>query len=819
MDALKLAQLSTLGEIAAALGNPAAGAEARSTRETTTTTTTAAAAPGETCPRYIVDLALAPAARVSIPRGPLGLVVGGPRSRAVGAGLVALLAKRGVEAVVVEGPLARVAGLVLLSALDATEETALEVLKSAIPMLQQAHPSSSLVVVTANGGHFGRGDVVAAVAGGLSGLLKTAALEWPTVRCKLVDVDMHDRALTERLADELCCDGSIEIGLAAEGRVAPIVRAAPVSKSAARLKRGDVVVVSGGARGVTATCVLALARAVPGLRLALLGRTGLDAAEPAFARGVRDEAGLKKAILDDAKARGAAMPLKEVAATAAAILAAREVRGVVEECKAAGADVDVFPCDVRDAGSVGRALEVVRARFGAITALVLGAGVLADKRIEDKTRAQIDAVVDTKVLGLQALLTATATDPLVAIVAFSSVAGRFGNIGQSDYAMANEAMTRVLLREKARRGPSTPTVVVKALHWGPWEGGMVTPALKAAFAARGITVIAPVDGAAAFVNELSQGASDDVEVVLGAALSESAVDGAQEAPVVAAEPAGERSTRHVDVATMPFLVDHAVKGEVVLPVVVALDLIATAASEARPGQVVRQLRDVKVIKGVRLPRFHGTGHDVVVELQPSGAGALAASLYADGVLSYRAVVDVVDEVVGSLPPLRTVPALGAASFNAPLYNSSSRSGLLFHGKSFQLIEQVEGASSTTMAARVTSTRSASWGGRFTVDAAALDAGLQLVLLWARQQTGGAFLPTSIGALVLHRLSLPRGTLSCVVDGKGEVGLRARADVAFIDDQGRVVFEMKDVDTHRLADDNAFSAEEPALFTQGAGAAE
>ena len=37
--------------------------------------------------------------------------------------------------------------------------------------------------------------------------------------------------------------------------------------------------------------------------------------------------------------------------------------------------------------------------------------------------------------------------------------------------------------------------------------------------------------------------------------------------------------------------------------------------------------------------------------------------------------------------------------------------------------------------------------------------------------------------------------------------------------GSVVFEMKDVDTHRLADDNVFSADEPTLFTQGAGAAE
>ncbi len=476
------------------------------------------------------------------------------------------------------------------------------------------------------------------------------------------------------------------------------------------------------------------------------------------------------------------------------------MRSVVGELERSDADVDVFACDVRDADSVGRALDLVRQRFGPVAALVHGAGVLADKRIEDKTRAQIDAVVDTKVLGLQALLTSTARDPLRAIVAFSSVAGRFGNIGQSDYAMANEAMTKLLLREKARR----PDVVVKALHWGPWEGGMVTPALNAAFAARGITLIAPGEGAAAFVDELSSGASNDIEVVLGAALSVPVSTRASETT-----PRSGPFQRHIDDAAFPFLIDHAVKGEVVLPVVVALDLIAAAALGARPGQVVRQLRDVRVIKGVRLPRFRGAGHDIVVEIHGEGS-SLAASLLADGVLSYRATVDVADDTIGVLPPVRAVPVLAPPSFSGPVYPAGRRTGLLFHGKGFQLIERVEGASALAMSARVSTTRAALWEGRFTIDAAALDAGLQLVLLWARQQTGGAFLPTGIGAVVVHRSSLLRGALTCVLSGHGEVGLRAKADVAFLDEQGRVAFEMKDVETHRLPDDDAFAAD-PAVF--------
>ncbi|NTW20454.1 MAG: KR domain-containing protein, partial [Nostocales cyanobacterium W4_Combined_metabat2_030] len=78
---------------------------------------------------------------------------------------------------------------------------------------------------------------------------------------------------------------------------------------------------------------------------------------------------------------------------------------------------------------------------------------------------------------LRSLLTATQADPLSAICLFSSVAGRTGNAGQADYAMANEVLNRVAQAEAKRR----PNCVVKSIGWGPWAGGMVTPNLKAKF--------------------------------------------------------------------------------------------------------------------------------------------------------------------------------------------------------------------------------------------------------------------------------------------------------------------------------------------------
>src|SRR6185295_9026995 len=103
---------------------------------------------------------------------------------------------------------------------------------------------------------------------------------------------------------------------------------------------------------------------------------------------------------------------------------------------------------------------------GPITAIVHGAGVLADKRIADKDEAQFDRVFDTKVAGLRALLAATADDPLAAVCLFSSVAARTGNPGQCDYAMANEVLNLVACAERARRGTAC---TVRAIGWAPWE--------------------------------------------------------------------------------------------------------------------------------------------------------------------------------------------------------------------------------------------------------------------------------------------------------------------------------------------------------------
>src|SRR5262249_42048937 len=148
-----------------------------------------------------------------------------------------------------------------------------------------------------------------------------------------------------------------------------------------------------------------------------------------------------------------------------------------------------------------------------VRGLIHGAGVLADAHIEDKTEAQFDAVYRTKVVGLRALLAAVGTDELKALALFSSSTARFGRTGQVDYAIANEVLNRLAWQEAGRRRGCR----VVSLGWGPWAGGMVTPALQGIFAREGIGLIPLAAGARLLVEELRQPADAPREVVVLAA--------------------------------------------------------------------------------------------------------------------------------------------------------------------------------------------------------------------------------------------------------------------------------------------------------------
>ncbi|WP_437279841.1 SDR family NAD(P)-dependent oxidoreductase [Sorangium sp. So ce375] len=793
VDASALAQLRTLGQVVdhlrASLGPAAASAAPPAPAEDP------AAAP---LGRWTLVEEPAPAAGLAMPGlfDAGSIVVTG--HDAIGPALVAALAARGIAAEYAAAVPRGARGAVFLGGLRelATADEALAVHREAFLAAQAIAASPALfVTVQDTGGDFGLAGSDRAWVGGLPGLVKTAALEWAEASCRAIDLERGGRSageLAEAIASELLSGGvELEIGLHTDGRrTAPRSVRKDAQPGPLPLGPSDVIVASGGARGVTAATLIALARASRA-RFALLGRTAIED-EPAACRGVDGEAALKAALVKAATSAGQRVTPAEIGRSVAKILASREIRATLDAIRAAGGEALYVPADVNDTRAVAAALDGVRSAFGPVTAIVHGAGVLADKLVAEKTVEQFDRVFSTKVDGLRALLGATASDPLKAIVLFSSIAARGGNKGQCDYAMANEVLNKVAAAEAARR----PGCRVKSLGWGPWQGGMVNAALEAHFAQLGVPLIPLAAGARMLLDELCDASGDRgargqgdatpgaVELVLGA-----------EPKALAAQGHGQRVALAVraDRATHPYLGDHAINGVPVVPVVIALEWFARAARACRPDLVVTELRDVRVLRGIKLAAYESGGEVFRVDCREvsNGHGAvLAAELRGpQGALHYAATIEMRQPEGRVAPKGPAAPELGPWPSGGDVYDGRT----LFHGRDFQVIRQLDGVSRDGIAGTVVGLREAGWVAQpWKTDPAALDGGLQLATLWTQHVLGGAALPMSVGALHTFAEGPSEGPLRAVVRGQIVARDRTKADIAFVDDRGSLVAELRDV---------------------------
>ena len=791
VDPNALAKLQTLGEIVAHMQGLMGGTPAA-------TTAPVASAPEPTAAlgRFVLRALPEPAPGLTL-RGfaSAGLIAVTDEGSGVGPALVETLQARGASAVLWSGgPLPTGArGLILLDGLKRIEPSqstthhaeAFERAKA----LGTATAPSLLVTVQDTGGAFGTTGLhpAAAWASGLPGLARTANQEWPQASVKALDVQRGDRSATEvaeAIAHELLQGGNdLDVGLAADGtRVVLQSVPEPVHPEALTLPHDAVIVASGGARGVTAATLITLA-GQGAYRFALLGRTPL-AQESALTRAATDDASIKRALLQEAQAKGEKVAPAELGKRAGALLAAREVRATLDAITAAGSTAEYVAVSVTDVPALTAALDGVRAKWGRIDAVVHAAGVLADRKIEDKTREQFDRVFSTKIAGLHALLTATAKDGLKLLVMFSSVAARYGNAGQVDYAMANEVLNKVAWSYAAAH----PQCRVKSLGWGPWKGGMVTPQLEQHFATMGVALI-PLDvGAQMMLDEIRHGAADTVELVLGGAPAAGAF-----APATADD--GERVDVVVDRQSHPFLVDHSIQGTPVVPVAFAVEWFSRAARAACPGLKLAGLRDVSVLRGISLKDFDQKStalHVHTVRESVNGTTELRLELRDDaGNRYYRARAT----MTADLPTAPSTPAadLGLQTWgDRTVYDGN----VLFHGPDFQVIRSIDGVSDKGIAAAVAGVREAGWQSPWCTDPLAVDGGLQLALLWSRHMLGGSSLPTAIGEVKTYA-EPAEGPLRCTLMGRRAEGQKAVADVVFHDSNGTVVAELHGVETHQL----------------------
>ena len=351
--------------------------------------------------------------------------------------------------------------------------------------------------------------------GAIAGFVKTLAIEWPHVRCKSVHLDVPVPEMGQRLAEEIvAAPDFVEVAWRGSRRLTSRPVPADLAEDGERQLAIDsdaVLLITGGARGITAAIATDIARRYRPT-LVILGRTDISAHDerPQIA-DIRSERELKAALLAEARHTGQHVSAANIDAMYQALIHRREARANLDAMKSLGARVDYRKVDVVDDQALAAAIDDVYGRYGRVDGVIHGAGVIEDALIENKTADSLARVFTTKARAAATLARCIRPESLQFLVMFSSVAGCFGNRGQADYAAANEGLNKLAV-ELDRRWPGR----VVALNWGPWaSSGMASASVLRELGARGMTAIDTVQGCLAFDRELRSGRKGQVEIVLG----------------------------------------------------------------------------------------------------------------------------------------------------------------------------------------------------------------------------------------------------------------------------------------------------------------
>ncbi len=590
---------------------------------------------------------------------------------AVGAKLVERLTERGCTSLVLDAGIdaeqlantldgwladAPVSGVYWLAALDdegpieamdlaAWHEALARRVKNLYVTMRHLYGSEPfLVAATRLGGYHGY-DATGATAplgGAVSGFAKAYRRELPDALVKIVDVPggRDPAAVADRLVEETLRDpGCVEVGYPDDGlRWTVGLADEPFGPATQKpLDAESIFVVTGAAGSIVSAITADLARASGGTFHLLDLTPAPDPDDPDLQRFTTDKDGLKTDLAARMKQAGQRPTPVLIEKELARIERLASAQAAVQAVTAAGGTARYHQVDLTDAAAVTRVMGEVRDTSGRVDVLLHAAGLDVSRSLHDKERREFDLVFDVKSDGWFNVLHAMGDMPLGATVAFSSVAGRFGNVGQTDYSAANDLLCK-LTSNLRRTRPETRAI---ALDWTAWAGiGMATRgSIPKVMQMAGIETLDPDAGTCWIRRELTSGAAAG-EVLVAGALGRLADEFDETGGIEAGKvPAGSgpmmgmieavgvysglvvRTT--LDPKQQPFLNDHRIDGIAVLPGVMGIEAFAEVARLLVPSWHVVAVEDVEFVAPVKFYRDEPRTLTIRATIRPDGRYLLA----------------------------------------------------------------------------------------------------------------------------------------------------------------------------------------------------
>lgn len=612
---------------------------------------------------------------------------------------------------------------------------------------------------------------------GISALAKTAAIEWPQADVRSIDIatpGSSTEEIADRLFNAITSGGDVtELVVDKHDRHFRFVtNVENVTDHSKPFKDGDTLVISGGAKGVTAACLIELASRVK-LNFGILGRT-VFSEEPAYLAEASSEAELRKAIINDHTQHGKKILPVDLNRIVWGILGQREIKDTIKQLETKGSNITYIPVDVANLEEVISATDLIRSQYGPISGLIHAAGVLADKLINEKTDEQFNKVFATKITGLANLLAATANDPLTHICCFSSVAARMGNRGQVDYSMANEILNKVCREEQRSRGEQC---IVKSINWGPWDGGMVSPQLKKHFEEMGVALIPLEDGARIFADEMEDGSTINVETVVGGLLSAWNATGSTDE---------KKAAVWVHQSNNPFLADHVVEDRVIVPIMMVTEWCLRLAKKVLPAELKNiSVANMAVYKGIVLENYTTTGDiltfNYTIARQQASAVMNIRITGTDERALYAAEISISEKP--PVPVTQVLPLLEDWDWK----QTDIYPAMLFHGEVFRVVDVLKGFAPGACRAKLLVAKELYGNPLSTM--LLFDGGIQVAILAMAKQTGNSSaLPLGYKSLTIFTDEIT-DTLTCELSLISSGEKNAEWNLRFIDADNRVIADL------------------------------
>ncbi|MGA2946990.1 MAG: SDR family oxidoreductase [Candidatus Sulfotelmatobacter sp.] len=588
---------------------------------------------------------------------------------------------------------------------------------------QVAAPGTFLISATRLGGQHGydQAGATAPLGGAVVGFTKTYKRERIDALVKAVDFEEEQKPseVAAILIEETLRDpGAIELGYKEGLRWTVGLQEQPAAdgQPGLTLDSNTVFVVTGAAGSIVSAITADLATASGGTFYLLDLVREPDPENPDLKRFVTDKEGLKRDLFARIQARGERATPALVEKELAALERAQAAHSAIEAVRAAGGKAHYFSVNLTDADAVAKVIQQVREHSGRIDVLLHAAGTERSHFLQDKDQREFDLVFNVKSDGWFNLLHALGEMPLGATVAFSSIAGRFGNAGQTDYSSANDLLCKITSSFRTTR-PATRGIVI---DWTAWGGiGMATRgSIPKMMELAGIDMLPPEAGIPLIRRELTTGATKG-EIVIGQGLGilQNEWDSTGGLDTSAAETLLRSSEQGLsklgpmigkvasiglqngltvetsfDPAIQPFLHDHQIDGTPVLPGVMGIEAFAEAALCLLPGWHVAAIEDVNFLAPFKFYRNEPRAVTVETTIHPQ-VDTLLADCRLTGRRSFpnQSEPQVTTHFTARVrlakqaPKAETVPVPGLTAGHVMKATDIYR--LYFHGPAYQVVER------------------------------------------------------------------------------------------------------------------------------------